>query len=232
MRSRWWWSKDQRRVSRDPQEVVSGDSASLGYRSIAIGRDSIGIASTGDQTTNILTWADHATVLPPEAFRPISKVDAPRNLTNLPRRPGFFVGRVGELAMLDTAMTSSSSVGVVQAMHGLGGIGKSALAAQYAAIHRLDFNPIWWITADSPAGIDAGLAAFATALQPALINVLPAEALRELAMQWFAAHTGWLVVLDNVTDVAHIRELLTRVDTGRFVITSRRATGWQGIATP
>ena len=117
------------------------------------------------------------------------------------------------------------------AVHGLGGIGKSTLAAQYAATHQRDFSVIWWITAASPAGIDTGLAALATALQPALAGLLPTEVLRERAVQWLASHDRWLVVLDNVTNPAHAQALLARAPAGRFVITSR-ATGWYGIATP
>ena len=73
-----------------------------------------------------------------------------------------------------------------------------------------DYTLTWWITAGTPAGIDAGLAGLAVALQPALSGVLPLEALREGAVQWLAAHRGWLLVLDNVTDPADIAPLLAR----------------------
>jgi tetratricopeptide (TPR) repeat protein len=51
-------------------------------------------------------------------------------------------------------------------------------------------------------------------------------------MQWLAAHSGWLVVLDNVTDPAHVAPLLARAPAGRYLITSRRASGWHGTAAP
>ncbi len=193
----------------------------------------------------VVTWlglralpdqAQHATVLPPEALTPPAGIEAPPNLTNLPHHTGMFVGRAGELARLADAVTASADVAgagvVVLAVHGLGGVGKSTLAARYAATHQRDFSVIWWVTADSPAGIDTGLAALATALQPALAGLLPTEVLRERAVQWLASHDRWLVVLDNVTDPAHAQALLARAATGRLVITSRRATGWRGIATP
>jgi hypothetical protein len=58
------------------------------------------------------------------------------------------VGRAAELTRLEKALSGGSDV-VVQAVHGLGGIGKSTLAARYAATHRQDYSLIWWITADS-----------------------------------------------------------------------------------
>ena len=56
--------------------------------------------------------------------------------------------------------------------------------------HAAEYTLTWWITAATPADIDAGLAALAVALQPALTGVLPLEALREGAVQWLAAHPG------------------------------------------
>jgi len=121
---------------------------------------------------------------------------------------------------------------VVQAVHGLGGVGKSMLAAQWAAAHAAEYRLTWWITAATGADIDARLASLAVALQPALTGVLPLEALREGAVQWLAAHPGWLVILDNVSDPADVAPLLARAPAGRYLITSRRASGWHGTAVP
>jgi tetratricopeptide (TPR) repeat protein len=168
------------------------------------------------------------TVLPAEAFGPLA---VPTGLVGLPSRPMMFVGRDAELALLDEAMAGPSRV-VVQAVHGLGGIGKSTLAAHWAAARADQHILTWWITADTRAAVEAGLAALAVALQPALSGVLPMEALRERAVQWLAAHEQWLLILDNVTDPADIAALLASADGGRFLITSRRATGWHNLATP
>ena len=168
---------------------------------------------------------------PEQAFRPWAELTAPPGLSNLPTRPGLFVGRAGELTWLDAALAGPGGV-VVQAVHGLGGIGKSTLAARWAAAHASDYALTWWITAATPTEIDAGLAALAVALQPALSGVLPLEALWEGAVQWLAAHQGWLLILDNVTDPADVAPLLGRAPAGRYLITSRRATGWHGTAVP
>jgi len=168
--------------------------------------------------------------LPEQAFRPWAEVAVPAGLSNLPR-PGLFVGRARELARLDAAMAGPGGV-VVQAVHGLGGIGKSTLAARWAAAHAADYSLTWWITAATLADIDAGLAALAVALQPTLSGVLPLEALREGAMQWLAVHCGWLVILDNVSNPADVAPLLARASAGRYLITSRRASGWHATAAP
>ena len=196
----------------------------LGGRLVAAGGDISGIASTGDDAMNLQYRAERMTVLPAEAFRPWAELAVPAGLSNLPQ-PGLFVGRDRVLARLDAAMAGPGGV-VVQAVHGLGGVGKSTLAARWAAAHAAKYTLTWWITAATTADIDAGLADLAVALQPALTGVLPLEALREGAVQWLAAHSGWLVILDNVTDPADVAPLLARARRGRYLITSRRATGW------
>ena len=215
---------------RHGDEPESPAALGLGNRSVVAGGDISGIASTGDDAVNVQYRAERMTVLPAEAFRPWAELAAPAGLSNLPR-PGLFVGRARELARLDAALAGPGEV-VVQAVHGLGGVGKSTLAARWAAAHAAEYLLSWWITAATPADIDAGLAELAVALQPALSGVLPLEALREGAVQWLAARSGWLVILDNVTDPANIAPLLARVPAGRFLITSRRASGWHGTAVP
>ncbi|MEV0309649.1 FxSxx-COOH system tetratricopeptide repeat protein [Nonomuraea fuscirosea] len=170
----------------------------------------------------------HETVLPATALRPVTEVDAPPATVNVPGHQQVFVGRDDELAALRTALSASRPV-VVAAVHGLGGIGKSTLAARYAAAHAGVFNPVWWITADTPTGIRAGLAALAAALQPELAAALPLEALAERATAWLAGHEGWLLVLDDVTRPSDVTPLLARTLTGRVLITSRLGQGWHPL---
>ncbi len=211
----------------EPHAVV--DAA--GERSVAAGQR-VGIASTGDHAVNVLTRAEHATVLPPQALVPMAELSSPAGLINLPPYAAAqFVGRGDALDRLDAALRVPGRA-VVQAVHGLGGIGKSTLAAHWAATRGHGHDPVWWITADSPAALDTGLAGLATALRPELSGLLSMEALRERAVQWLAAHEGWLLVLDNVNDPADIRPLLSRTRGGRFLITSRRTTGWDHLAVP
>ncbi|MGW7529983.1 FxSxx-COOH system tetratricopeptide repeat protein [Streptomyces sp. NPDC054783] len=181
-----------------------------------------GIAVSGIYTSTVQ--------LPPEALRQPADVDAPPGLDDLPHRPGHFVGRGSELDRLDAALAVPGAA-LVQAVHGLGGIGKSTLAAYWAATRPHGRAPIRWITADSPAAVRQGLADLATALQPVLAKVLPDQALAEWGLQWLASHTDWLIVLDNVNDPAHIAALIARARGGRFLITSRLATVWSDAAT-
>ncbi|BBB02016.1 hypothetical protein RVR_9698 [Actinacidiphila reveromycinica] len=116
-------------------------------------------------------------------------------------------------------------------MRGLGGVGKSELAAHWAATGPHRCRLVRWFTADSAAAVQNPLGDLATALQPALAAALPPDALAEFGLQWLAAHREWLVVLDNVTGPADIAPLIARADRGRFLITSRLAAGWNHCVT-
>ncbi|WP_218011241.1 tetratricopeptide repeat protein [Herbidospora mongoliensis] len=182
-----------------------------------------------DQTVN-----EYEMVLPAEALRPVDQVAAPTHLVNVPALAHLFVGRDEELAALrqvlpDPEPGQARRPVVVAAVHGLGGIGKSTLAARYAATHAGVFNPVWWITADSPASIEAGLAALATALQPELARAAPSAVLAARAARWLACHDGWLLILDNVTDPGHISDLIGPGLPGRVLVTSRLGQGWHRL---
>ncbi|MFB4314031.1 FxSxx-COOH system tetratricopeptide repeat protein [Actinomadura sp. 21ATH] len=151
----------------------------------------------------------------------------------LPARTRSFVGRGGKLAELDAALAAPGGA-VVQAVHGLGGVGKSTLVAHWAHRHAAAHTLTWWIIADSVESITAGLAELAAMLLPEITRSVPAEvALEERAAwarRWLATHTGWLVVLDNVTHPADVAELVTGAPGGRFLITSRLREGWHDLA--
>lgn len=183
------------------------------------GSDGAIVASGG--VTNSSTHhieAEQAFVVPPEAYAPIPDDAAAGGVSNI--GTDLFVGRVDELLALEEGFARPGEV-VVQAVHGLGGVGKSALAAHWAARRREKVR--WWVTADTAAAVDAGTAALARALQPGLAG-LPAELQSERAVAWLAGHAGWLLVLDNVENPAHIRPLLDRLPGGRVLVTARRST--------
>ncbi|MFB7518106.1 tetratricopeptide repeat protein, partial [Streptomyces sp. NPDC056144] len=184
------------------------------------------IVAGGDVNNSVTQHVEtqQAFFLPPEAQGPIPADAAKTGMSNIQAvAAGGFVGRTSELASLEAAFTGPGEV-LVQAVHGLGGVGKSALAAEWAGGRRDTVR--WWITADTAPAVDAGVAALARALQPGLTG-LPAEVQTERAIRWLADHPDrWLLILDNVEDPAHIRPLLDRIPGGRVLVTTRLASGW------
>ena len=100
-----------------------------------------------------------APVLAPGGIPRPADVTVAAGMSNLPRPPALvFVGRVEALARLEEGLAGGGSVVVTQAMFGLGGVGKSELALQYAHAHRSGYTLTWWITAEDAGQVEAGLA--------------------------------------------------------------------------
>ena len=204
-----------------PESVGAGAAAS-GERSVAVAGSNFGAIATGGNSSIVLT-----TSVP---LCPVAQVGPAPGPVGIPGHAALFTGRDAELAAVHRVLTAGPGA-VVHAVHGLGGIGKSALAARYALLHAGEYTQIVWITAQGPVEVEAGLRRFAVALEPQLDRVLTSEALAERATSWLAAHGGWLLVLDNVEAAGDIEALLARLGTGsgRFLLTSRTTVGWQRL---
>jgi tetratricopeptide (TPR) repeat protein len=143
-----------------------------------------------------------------------------------------FVGRSSALGQLGGALAAGASAVITQAVYGLGGVGKSELALQHAAAHLADYSLIWWITAEDPAQIQAGLAALAARLCREIATAGTTEDAAGWAIGWLQTHRGWLLILDNVNDPTDVELLLGQLTGGHILITTRRDTGWDQITSP
>jgi hypothetical protein len=160
-------------------------------------------------------------------------VDLSRPMTGLPRRPArVFAGRDQALDMLARALEARGGAVVTQAIYGLGGVGKSELALQYAHARRRDYSLLWWITAADPGQAEAGLAALAGRLCPPVAVAGTTTDTAGWATGWLQAHDRWLLILDNVEDPADIEPLLGQLGSGHVIITSRRDADWSQLADP
>jgi hypothetical protein len=77
---------------------------------------------------------------------------------NVPPRNPVFTGRDKLLAQLERRLLTESMTAVLpQALHGMGGVGKSQIAVEYAYRNRSEYQLTWWIAADQQSRILSSL---------------------------------------------------------------------------
>jgi tetratricopeptide (TPR) repeat protein len=155
-------------------------------------------------------------------FAAVDEERAEPGVWKVPPRLAWFVGREEQLAELAEELAAGSVVSVV-ALAGMGGVGKTALAVEYAWQHEADFDVVWWIEAEQAEFVPSHLAELGEALG------LPAEA-EPAAVFAELRRRGkpWLVVFDNAEDLAAVAPFRPADRRGRVLVTSRR-TGWGGL---
>ena len=150
----------------------------------------------------------------------------------------LFKGRDEKLAelrrRLDAAPSTATALVTRQAIYGLGGIGKTRLAIEYAWQHEADYTALLFVTGETPESLNANLAALVRVLhlpeQQATEQTLQVEAV----LAWVASHPGWLLILDNVDThdaAAAVEKLLPRLRAGHVLVTSRQSN-WSAAVQP
>src|SRR6266487_3427300 len=156
----------------------------------------------------------------PAALPPIWNVPYPHN--------PLFTGREELLTQLVTTLHAGqpTALSQPQAISGLGGIGKTQLALEYAYRYRADYQAILWAQAETHENLTSSYLAIAT-----LLN-LPEKSEQENARVitavkvWLQRNTKWLLILDNADDLRLARDFLPPSVGGHVLLTTRaQATG-------
>ena len=148
---------------------------------------------------------------------------------NVPVMTRTFIGRSDALGQLERGLVGGVvAITQVHAIHGLGGVGKTQLAARYARLHRGDYDVIWWLRAESPSTLRADVASLAIALGLAGADTSERDALSAVRA-WLERNGRWLIILDNVAAPDAIAEILPEGAGGHVLVTSRAHADWRAL---
>ncbi len=148
---------------------------------------------------------------------------------NVPaRRNPLFTGREEVLDALANALHSENTVALTQAqaISGLGGIGKTQTAIEYAYRNREDYQAVLWVRAETREILLTDLMALAELLNLPERREHDQQLVVEAVKRWLCNHDGWLLILDNVEDVTLVTDVLPLECKGHTLLTTRsQATG-------
>ena len=143
---------------------------------------------------------------------------------NIPySRNPFFTGRKNVLDQLHKKLTSIKSVALSQpmAISGLGGIGKTQTAVEYAYRYRKEYNAVLWTKADSYESLISDYSAIAELLNLPEKNDQDQNLIITATKRWLEENSGWLLILDNADDPKIIEDFLPLKPKGYILLTSR-----------
>jgi hypothetical protein len=150
---------------------------------------------------------------------------------NVPSRNAHFTGRTAVLRRLHEDLSADGRAVVLpRAVYGMGGVGKTQTALEYAHRFKGGYDLIWWIPAEHLQAINLALASLAARLglqggdDAASAAVVALEHLRR------GVAGRWLIIFDNAEDPAVLEPFLP-AGPGHVIVTSRNHA-WTRFAEP
>lgn len=146
-------------------------------------------------------------------FPRIWNVPFPRNL--------FFIGREDVLAQLHTQLQQGQTTALSQAISGLGGVGKTQLAVEYAYRYHQEYQVVLWAHAESVEVLSSSYTEMATLLNLPVKDSQEQALIIEAVKAWLRNHRDWLLILDNADELDILPAFLPPRLGGHVIITTR-----------
>ena len=142
---------------------------------------------------------------------------------SVPARNARFTGRATTLSELRAQLRSGTAVVLFGAqsvaLQGMGGVGKTQLAIEYAYRYGAAYDVVFWLTADSPDNLEASLRDLGNLLGLELERSGPDYA-RAVIQELSRDRRRWLLILDNADEPELIQTYMPH-GPGHVLITSR-----------
>ena len=145
-------------------------------------------------------------------------------LWNIPyQRNPFFTGREDVLVALRGALQADTTVALShpQGISGLGGIGKTQTAIEYAYRYRSEYKAVFWVRADSVTALTSSMLDMARVLELPERDEQDQEIIVQAVLRWLRANTNWLLIYDNIDNLSIAEPFLATAGAGHLLFTTR-----------
>jgi hypothetical protein len=134
----------------------------------------------------------------------------------------LFKGRENFLKQLRETLTrkGGGKTAIFNAVYGLGGIGKTRAATEYAWTYQDDYSALLFAIGETPEILRRNLAALSSTLAPQL-ETTDENARLQITLGWLKANPDWLLILDNLDSkeaLAEAQTLTSHFSRGNIII--------------
>lgn len=141
----------------------------------------------------------------------------------VPERDALFTGRDEQLRRLEQNISEDSSPITIQAVVGLGGIGKTSLVGEYCHQNRKNFDVIRWLPATNRLELETDFRWMASALGIDIAGLSTDDAIARVVAWLEEADERWLLVFDNVIQPHVLNGLTPKKGRGQVLVTTRHS---------
>ena len=166
---------------------------------------------------------------------------------NLPARNPYFTGRAEILENVQKELETGRAISLTQeskekanisqailqtqVFKGLGGVGKSELAKEYAFRNAYKYEAVWWVNAESEVSILQAYTDFAFKQKIVNPDEKKTEVIIEAVKNWMSAHehNRWLFIFDNAESEEMLRKYFPAqtLSEQRHILITSRYTFWK-----
>ncbi|MCB0258175.1 MAG: tetratricopeptide repeat protein, partial [Calditrichaeota bacterium] len=143
------------------------------------------------------------------------------------RKNPNFTGREAQLQAIARKLSKTDGARAVVA--GLGGVGKTELAIEYAYRHASEYERIWWLRSEGMVTLSLDFANLAHELNLPEKDDPDIEIVNQAVIRWLGNNRHWLLIFDNAQELEHVRKYLPKAAKGHIIITSRNFD-WGAVA--
>jgi hypothetical protein len=172
----------------------------------------------GDQEAVFVKLADTIEAALGTSFSSTKICTLSEKIRNLPlERNCYFTGRKEILLHMYDILTAERKV----ALSGIGGVGKTHIALEYAYRYEGEYEAIFWIRSDSREAIVASYFDIASMLKLPEKDSHDQDLTIRAVKLWLQKNVPWLLIFDNADEVKLVYDFFPVGTAGHLLITTR-----------
>ena len=163
---------------------------------------------------------------PPVSPPPSSSTGNPSLIWHVPYpRDPYFIDSRDILSDLHEKFNENKTGSLTQpkTISGMGGLGKTATALEYAYRYSSDYHAVLWANADTREALISDFMSITDRLNLPEKDDKDQSRVVNAVKRWLGEKEGWLLILDNADDLKMVNEFIPSASKGHILLTTHAA---------